>query len=158
MKINLNPKEMNLTDQMAEIQVNYTSKVKKSEMITVTTSKDALECFRHIWSERISYVEESFILLLNRANKVLGFVKLSSGGTTATVVDQKMIFQTALKTNACSIILAHNHPSGNLKPSETDIKLTKEITATGRILGIPLMDHLILTDESYFSFADEGMM
>lgn len=149
---------MNLTDQLAEIQVNYTSKVKKSEMVIVINSKDALKCFRHIWSERISYVEESYILLLNRANKVLGWVKLSSGGTTATVVDQKMIFQTALKTNACSVILAHNHPSGNLKPSETDIKLTREISATGRILGIPLIDHLILTDESYYSFADEGMM
>src|ERR1035437_178149 len=98
---------MNLTNQLAEIQVNYCSKIKTSEMVKVITSKDALQCFRHIWSDRISYIEESVILLLNRANKVLGYVKLSSGGTTGTVVDQKMIFQTALKTNACSIILSH---------------------------------------------------
>lgn len=149
---------MDAIAKLAEIEVNYKTVTKKSQMIKVVTSKDASECFRKVWSDRMDYAEESLLLLLNRANKVLGFVKLSSGGTSGTVVDQKMIFQAALKTNASSIILCHNHPSGNLHPSEADIKLTKELCAGGRILGIPLLDHLIITDEGYYSFADEGMM
>lgn len=149
---------MNLTNELNEIQVNYTSKIKKSEMPKVVTSKDAFNCFKHVWSDRIEFVEESILLLLNRANKALGFVKLSSGGTAGTVVDIKLIFAIALKTNAHSIIIAHNHPSGNLRPSDADLKLTKELSTSGKILGIPLLDHLILTDEGYYSMADEGLV
>jgi len=149
---------METTTKLAEVEVNYKTAVKKSQMVKVVTSKEATECFRRIWSDRMEYAEESVLLLLNRANKVLGYVKLSSGGTAGTVVDQKMIFQVALKTNASSVILCHNHPSGNLQPSEADIKLTKEVATGGRILGISLLDHIILTDEGYYSFADEGMI
>ncbi len=151
-------KNMNLTNQLSEIQVNYNPKIKASDMVKVITSKDAYECFKHIWSDKINYVEESIMLLLNRANKVLGWVKLSSGGITGTVIDQRMVLQIALKTNACSIILSHNLPSGNLKPSDTDIKLTKSIKEGGSIMEIALLDHLIITDEGYYSFADEGMI
>lgn len=149
---------MNLTDKLAEVQVNYKSKIKTSDMVRVLTSKDACDCFREVWSDRIGYAEECLLLLLNRANKVLGFVKLSSGGTSGTVVDVKMIFQIALKTNANSIILSHNHPSGNLKPSEADINLTKNVCENGKMLGIILLDHLILTEDHYYSFADDGLM
>jgi DNA repair protein RadC len=127
-------------------------------MPKVVTSKDAFHCFKHVWSDKIEFVEESILLLLNRANKALGFVKLSSGGTTGTIVDIKLIFAIALKTNAHSIIIAHNHPSGNLRPSDADLKLTKELSASGKILGIPLLDHLILTDEGYYSMSDEGVL
>ena len=88
----------------------------------------------------------------------MGFTKISSGGTTGTVVDLKVVFQTALKVNAHFIILCHNHPSGNLKPSEADIRITKSIKDAGRFMEIPLLDHLIITDESFFSFADDGMI
>jgi len=148
---------MNLTNELNEIQVNYTSRIKKSEMPKVVTSKDAFNCFKHIWSDKIQFVEESVLLLLNRANRALGFVRLSTGGSTGTVVDIKLIFAIALKTNAHSIIIAHNHPSGNLRPSDADLKLTKELSASGKILGIPLLDHLILTDEGYYSMSDEGV-
>ena len=97
-------------------------------------------------------------MLLNRANKVLGFSKISSGGTSGTLVDVKIIFQIALKSNASSIILGHNHPSGNLKPSDADIRITRTIKEAGKMMEIPLVDHLILTDENYYSFADEGMI
>ena len=106
----------------------------------------------------MQHVEETYALLLNRANKALGFSKISVGGTTGTIVDIKVIFQTALKSNASSIILCHNHPSGNLKPSEADIKITRSIKEAGKLMDIPLADHLIITDESYYSFADEGMI
>ena len=149
---------MNLTNQLSEIEVNYSTKIKKSDLPKVVTSHDAYKCFKHIWSDRIQFVEESILLLLNRANRALGYVKLSSGGTTGTVVDIKLIFAIALKTNASSIILAHNHPSGNLRPSDADQNLTKELSASGKILSLPLLDHLIITDEGYYSMADEGVL
>ena len=149
---------MNLTNQLSEIEVNYSTKIKKSDMPKVVTSHDAYKCFKHIWSDRIQFVEESILLLLNRANRALGYVKLSSGGTTGTVVDIKLIFAIALKTNASSIILAHNHLSGNLRPSDADQNLTKELSASSKILNLPLLDHLILTDEGYYSMSDEGLL
>jgi DNA repair protein RadC len=149
---------MKINNQLSEIQVNYTSKVKISEMQKVTSSKDALECFRHIWSDKINYIEECVLLLLNRAHKVMGYVKLSSGGTAGTVVDAKVIFQVALKCNASSIILSHNHPSGNINPSEPDNVITKQILEVGKFLGIPLLDHIIITQEGFYSYADEGSL
>lgn len=97
-------------------------------------------------------------MLLNRANKVLGYYLVSIGGLTGTVVDQRIIFQVALKANACSIILAHNHPSGQLTPSQADIDLTKKIVSAGQFLDITVLDHIILTAENSYSFADEGLM
>jgi DNA repair protein RadC len=102
--------------------------------------------------------EEFYILLLNRANRVKGWYKVSEGGTAGTVVDPKLIFSTALKCHASSIILSHNHPSGNVKPSEEDLKLTKKLTEGGKLLEIAVLDHLILTSEEYLSFADEGLL
>jgi DNA repair protein RadC len=89
---------------------------------------------------------------------VLGYCQISAGGLNGTVADVRIIMQTALKSNACSIILSHNHPSGNLVPSEADKDLTKKIREAGKFLDIPALDHLIITSESYFSFADEGLM
>ncbi|MCW3071308.1 MAG: repair protein [Bacteroidetes bacterium] len=89
---------------------------------------------------------------------MLGFSKISQGGLSGTVVDAKVVFQVALKANASSILLAHNHPSGNLKPSEADLMITKNIREAGKLMEIPLVDHIILTDEGYYSFADEGSL
>ena len=103
--------------------------------------------------------EEFFILFLNRANKVLGWSRLSIGGMIGTVVDPKIVLCMALLTGANSIVVSHNHPSGNLKPSEADIKLNKQLKEAGKLLEIQLLDHLIIVpDGSFFSFADEGMM
>lgn len=143
---------------LSEIEINYKPSIKTSELPKIMSSKDATKHFREVWSDKLQYIEETYLLMLNRANRALGFSKISIGGTAGTVVDTKVIFQTALKANASSIILCHNHPSGNLRPSEADIKLTKIIKEAGKIMEIPLSDHLILTDEGYFSFADEGMI
>lgn len=102
--------------------------------------------------------EEFWTLLLNRSNLVIKKQLISSGGVSGTVADPKMIFKTALSELASSIILIHNHPSGNLKPSQQDINLTKKMSEAGKLLEIPVLDHIIFTNESYFSFADEGMM
>jgi DNA repair protein RadC len=146
------------TSQLSEIQVSYKSKVKFSEMRVVTSSKDAEEIFRSIWSDGMEFREEFYMLLLNRANRVKGWYRVSEGGTTGTVVDPKIIFSIALKCNACGIMMAHNHPSGNTKPSAQDLEITKKIVAGGKLLEIAVLDHLILTSESFLSFADEGLM
>lgn len=147
-----------MENQLSEIEINYKSKVKVSELAKIVNSKDAEKYFRSVWSDKMDYIEESFILLLNRANKALGYTRISIGGTSGTVVDLKMIFQVALKANAHSFLLAHNHPSHNLNPSDQDIKLTQELSAAGKIMNIALLDHIIMTGEGYYSFADEGRM
>ena len=99
------------------------------------------------------------MLCLNKSNKVIGFYKISNGGVAESIIDPKVVFTTALNTpGTCAIILAHNHPSGNLKPSEQDIQITKKIKEGGKIIDIKLLDHLIITDESYFSLNDENLM
>ncbi len=148
-----------ISNQVTEIQITYKSSVKASSRTKITCSNDAYHILKQNWNSDILELREEFkILLLNRANKVLGLVNISSGGVSGTVADPKLIFSGALKANACGIILAHNHPSGNLKPSEADISLTTKLKEGGILLEISVLDHLIITEDGYFSFADEGMI
>ncbi len=141
-----------------EITINYKPRRQAGEKQKIHSSKDITLYLRAIWSDRLEYVEESYLILLSRSNHILGYLKLSQGGTAGTVVDVKMIYQAALKANSHAVILAHNHPSGNLRPSEPDIILTKQVKDAGKLLDIKFFDHLILTVEGYFSFADEGII
>ncbi len=143
---------------LQEIEVTYRNIVKASKRAKIITSKDAEMVLRSIWTDNINFCESFYLICLNRSNRVLGYIKLSQGGLTGTVVDVRHIFAIALKANSCSIIVGHNHPSENLKPSEQDIQLTKKIKEVGKLLEIPLLDHIILTNESHFSFADEGIL
>jgi DNA repair protein RadC len=102
--------------------------------------------------------EEFYVMLLNRGNKVLGVSCISKGGIAGTVVDVKIILQTALKTNASSLIVSHNHPSGNLTASREDIKVTEKLKSACQLLDLSLLDHLIISDEGYLSLADDGML
>jgi len=122
----------------------------------ITSSKDIFEFFHSTFID-LSH-EEFHLLLLNRTNVVIRKEFVSRGGVSGTVVDSKIIFKIALEHLASSIILCHNHPSGNLKPSAEDISLTKKIKEAGVFLEIPILDHVIFSDTGYFSFADEGMM
>lgn len=97
-------------------------------------------------------------MILNRAQKVLGICEISQGGSSGTVADPKIIFALALKANASGIIVSHNHPSGNLRPSQADIDLTKKLKEGGKFLELQLLDHVIVTSEGYYSFADEGLV
>ena len=106
----------------------------------------------------IEHVQESIVLCLNRATLAFGWAEISQGGLSGTDADPKLIFKVALKSNACSLILAHNHPSGNLQPSEADIKLTRKLKDAGIWLDLPVLDHLIISSEGYYSFADEGLL
>ncbi len=148
---------MNLfTSQFSEIEIVYKNKMLHRDMRKITSSKDAYEVFAEVLANRIDHKEFFYILLLSRANKVLGFHKVSEGGLSGTVADPKIIFQTALKANSCSIILGHNHPSGNIAPSEADIKLTRRLKNAGEFLELPVLDHIVFSSEKYYSFADEG--
>ena len=102
--------------------------------------------------------EEFWVVLLDRANQVIDRINISKGGVSQTVVDSKIIFKLAVERLASAIILCHNHPSGNLKASDADKQLTKKLIESGKILDIPVLDHLIFADNTYLSFADEGML
>ena len=122
----------------------------------ITSSKDVFEYFSSIMGD---FTYESFyILLLNRANKIIRHIEISEGGISGTVADPKKIFKRALEHNATSIILSHNHPSGSVNPSDADIRLTKKLKSAGEMLDVPVLDHIIIGDEKYYSFADEGII
>jgi DNA repair protein RadC len=145
--------------QVAEIQLTYRSNVKPSMRPKISTSRDAFEVLKRSWDiDKLEFVEQFKVLLTNRANKVLGIFEVSTGGITGTVADPKLIFVAALKSGACGLVLSHNHPSGNLQPSQADIELTKRIKEGGKLLDIQLLDHLIITSEGYCSFSDEGII
>ena len=146
--------------KLAEIKVTYKSKSRLKEKGIVSKSKESLAVLYPLFnSETIGFIEEFYMLLLNRANAVLGWVKLSSGGTVGTIIDKKIIAIIALQMNASGIILCHNHPSGNMKPSEIDIKITEAVNQACQLFEIKVLDHVIISpDGTYYSFADEGVM
>ncbi len=104
----------------------------------------------------MDYCESFYVILLNRGNKVLGVCKISTGSVSGTVADPKKIFQTALAANASAVILAHNHPSGECRPSSNDIRITKKCKEAGLMLDLPVLDHVICCRDNYYSFADNG--
>ena len=145
--------------QVAEIQITYRSNVKPSLRPKINASKDTYDVLIQNWdSSKIEFIEQFKAMFLNRANRVLGIMEISTGGVSGTVADPKVIFGAALKANASGLIVAHNHPSGNLKASQSDIDLTRKLKEGGKLLEIQLLDHVIVTTEGYFSFADEGFI
>src|SRR5690606_29677708 len=138
--------------EVAEIQLSYKTKVKPSQRPKITSSKDAYSILLESWDEdKLEFVEQFKVLLLNRENRVLGVYQVSTGGVSGTIADPKLVF-------AAAIILAHNHPSGQLKPSDADLKLTQKLKEGGKYLEIPVLDHIIVTSEGYYAFADEGVL
>ena len=123
---------------------------------SIVSSRDAFEI---LYANVVDCLYEEFwILLLNHANRKMSVEQISEGGQAGTVVDPKRIFKLALEQNAAGIILCHNHPSGNLSPSQADKDLTDKLVKAGKFLDIKVLDHLIIADENYFSFADQGLM
>jgi DNA repair protein RadC len=144
---------------VSEVKVSYHPKVKPSDRIVIKDSREAYQVFLDNWNKDTIYlVEQFYVMLLNRGNRVMGIYLLSTGGITGTVADPRIILVTALNGLATSIILAHNHPSGNLQPSQADIDLTQKIKNGGKYIDIAVVDSLIITPESYYSFADNGLM
>lgn len=126
------------------------------ELPKITSSRDVFNVMQPILGE-LSH-EEFWILYLNNSNKILCKDQISKGGLTGTVVDVRLVFKKGIETNATAIILCHNHPSGKLQPSTADKQITKKLSAAGETLDIKVLDHLIVTENAYFSFADENLM
>lgn len=148
-----------MENTLKEITVNYqpTTIVDSN----ISCSQDAEKVLRSIYlnnKSEISLKEFFYILLLNRSNKVLGYYKLSEGGITGTIADIRLAFGIALKSACSGMIMCHNHPSGSLTPSNADKELTKRFTGAGRLLDVQILDHIIISEDSYSSFADLGLL
>jgi len=126
------------------------------EVSQIKCSKDVADIFQPLLSDLAH--EEFWILFLNRSNRVINRMKLSQGGISGTVTDVRMVMKKAIEYLASGIIVCHNHPSGNLSPSESDVKITQKIKEAGNIMDIQLLDHLIISDRDYYSFADNGLV
>ena len=146
---------MDIDYTVGEVELSYKPKFKSLHQ--VTCSEDAYKYLLPTYREgTICYKEYFKVLFLNQANQVLGYTLISEGGITETSVDVRVILQAALLTNSVALVLAHNHPSGNLKPSRQDMEITKQVKNAAQLMRITVLDHLILTDAGYYSFSDEG--
>lgn len=125
---------------------------------TISTSNDAVNLLKPVYAACMELHEEVHALLLNRSNKVMGVHKVSQGGISGSVCDPRLVLCSALLAGASIIILSHNHPSGALRPSTEDISLTKRLITAARSMDLSIADHLIISKEGYFSFADNGML
>ena len=136
-----------------------TATLKRDEVkkVKVSTSKDCADFFRQLW-EGIDIYESMFAVYLNQANNTIGWYKVSQGGITGTVADPRLIIKKALDILATGIVLCHNHPSGALRPSTADEQITKKIKEGCKYFDINLLDHIILTEDGYYSFCDEGIL
>ena len=142
---------------VSEMELTYKNNVPYNQRQKISNSQGAYEILTNLFPENTMDYRETFIVLyLNRANQVLGYSVISQGGTSNTTVDIKMVIQTALLANASCIMLAHNHPSGNLHPSSDDNRMTNRIIDAAKLFDISVLDHLIITNESYYSFTDNG--
>jgi DNA repair protein RadC len=145
---------------ISEVRLVYWTRIKASERLQVKCSKDAFDIFMENWDlDSIEHIEEFKLLLMNRSNSVLGIMPVSKGGLFKTVTDVRVILQYAIRVNASGIIICHNHPSGKVQPSESDIAITRKIKESGIVMDIQLLDHLIIVPESNcFSMGDEGIV
>jgi len=146
--------------QASEVEIIYKSKIPASKRVQIKNSSDAFKVFWEHWNkDTMEHHEEFKILLLNNKNVVLGIAEISKGGVTSTIIDPRIVFQHALKCHATGIIAAHNHPSCNPTPSESDVEITKKLVQAGSVLGISVLDHIILClGGAYYSLGDEGRM
>lgn len=144
---------------VSEIELIYRTKIKASQRPQIKCSRDVYKLVLSTWNpDTIELFEQFKVLFLNNSNRALGIYEISSGGITGTVVDLRLIFSAALKANATALAMIHNHPSGQLKASEADQQITRKVKEAGKLLDIILLDSLIITPESYYSFADEGAL
>ena len=145
-----------MNNTIAEIEIKYAS---KSGKVKIGNSSDAYQVILSNWNQNTIELHEEFkVVLLNRANEVLGVHTVSKGGITATIVDIRLVFAVALKSVATGLILVHNHPSGNLKPSEADKTIFYKIQKASKLLDITIIDNMIISKDDFYSFVDRGMV
>lgn len=148
---------MNMDYQVGEVELSYRPTIRQKRKIRMASDVYdlLLPTFR---KGTIGYKEYFKVVFLNQGQEILGYTQISEGGLTETSVDVRIILQAALLVNATALILAHNHPSGNLRPSQQDISLTEQVRKAADLMRIKVIDHIILTDGNYYSFADEGLL
>ena len=141
---------------VSALELGRRRKTDNNSSIQISSSSDIYNNVKHLLQDLDH--EQFWIILLSRRNSIIKPIQISSGGVSGTVADPKIIYKVALEHLASSIVLVHNHPSGNLKPSQADIALTQKLKSAGAFLDLPVLDHIIFTDNGYFSFADEGIL
>ncbi len=141
-----------------EVEIKYKPQLHTLDLPKITSARQVVDFLRTVWADDIEYRERFYAVYLNRNNRLLSYSLLSTGSSSGTVADMKMIFQPALLLHASSVMLAHNHPSGNTNPSELDIRLTRKAYQAGQILEVVVLDHLILTASGYHSFTENDNM
>lgn len=149
---------MNKLFSIKEIEISYNYGTIKAERETVKSRLDAEKIFRSALKNSIEYKESFFVLVLNNDSEILGIKKISEGGITSAIVDVRLVFQTILKAHGTAFIICHNHPSGKLKPSQSDIKTTNKLKQGAKILDLTLLDHLIITKDDVFSFEETEIL
>lgn len=157
MKFSKNVTDLKGAFNVSEIQITYRTKLKAEDRPMISNSRFAYQAFMQSWDRNTIEVQEQFkLLFLDQGNRAIGISILGLGGISGCIGDLRLAFATAIKVRASGMILAHNHPSGNLKASKNDVLLTSNFTKAGSYLGIPVLDHLIVSKDGYRSLADEG--
>ena len=145
--------------RLAEIRAVYKSRTKAGTRTKIDGPVEVAEYLRAIWNANTIELSEDFVVLcLNTAHRVIGWVKVSSGGYSSSQVDPRVIFAIALQTASAALVLAHNHPSGELSPSDEDKRVTDRLVEAGKLLNVKVLDHIILSREASFSFKEHGLM
>tara|TARA_R110002033_G_scaffold152014_1_gene188584 strand:+ start:11687 stop:12136 length:450 start_codon:yes stop_codon:yes gene_type:complete len=149
-----------MKDKVNEIRISYKEKISLSKSLAIKSSADAGKLLFETWDKNTIALQESFkVLLLNNSNKIKGIYQLSSGGITGTLVDIRILFAVIIKTLSVGVILAHNHPSGKLMPSEADKQLTEKIKKAAQLFDVKVLDHIIVVPNGeYYSFSDNGLL
>jgi DNA repair protein RadC len=141
----------------AALELGRRRKLSEAEdVMQIKSSKDVADIFQPLLADLLH--EEFWILFLNRSNRVINRMRISQGGISGTVTDVRMVMKNAIECLASGIVVCHNHPSGNLNPSESDTKITRKIKEAGDLMDIQLLDHLIISEKDYYSFADNGLL
>lgn len=144
---------------ISEIDIVYKNKVNYNDRIKIQCAESAYKILKQSWNDnKIDFIEEFKVLFLDQACHCLGISEISTGSLNGCIVDCRVVFAAALKAKATRLILAHNHPSGNLNPSSADLQLTKKIVAGGELLDIQIDDHIIVASNGYYSFSNSGLI
>lgn len=147
-----------MTTYLREIKISMQKNENDFESFKINSSASSYQFFKKQFGETINVFESVFVIFLDNRLNSLGWLKVSQGGISSSIVDIRLVMGTALKCLASGFIICHNHPSGSLNPSQEDKNITEKLKEAGKILDINVLDHLIITEESYFSFADEGII
>lgn len=147
-----------MLNQVSEFSIKYEKNFSFESLPKMLFSSSCVKVLREVWADDLNHIERFYMLGLNRANQIVNVSLISMGGVASALVDGKVLFQKALLSNSSSMIIAHNHPSGQCFPSESDKAITRKLVEFGKMIDLQVLDHIILTENSFYSFTDEGLL